>query len=54
MSDHFHKFDALGFPISIEGIATQSYDCFPSVSNRILILDLVLSAMGIEICLWLK
>jgi hypothetical protein len=27
---------------------------FPSVSNQILILDLVISAMGIEICLGLK
>jgi hypothetical protein len=51
MSDLFLEFDAFGFLISIEGIPTQSYDCFPSVSNQILILDLVISAMGIEICL---
>jgi hypothetical protein len=51
MSDHFLEFDAFDFLISIEGIPTKSYDCFPSVSNQILILDFVSSAMGIEICL---
>jgi hypothetical protein len=54
MSHHFLEFDAFGFPISIEGIPTSSYDCFPSVSNQILILDLVISVMGIEICLGLN
>jgi hypothetical protein len=54
MSDHFLKFDAFGFLISLEGIPTQSYDCFPSVSNQILILDLVIFAMSIEICLGLN
>jgi hypothetical protein len=54
MSDHFLEFDAFGFLISIEGIPTQPYDCFPPISNQILILDLVISAMGIEICLGLK
>jgi hypothetical protein len=50
MSHHFLEFDAFGFPISIKGIPTSSYDYFPSVSNMILILDLVISTMGIEIC----
>jgi hypothetical protein len=54
MSDHFLEFDAFGFLISIEGIPTSSCDCFPSGSNLILILDLVTSAMGIEICLGLN
>jgi hypothetical protein len=55
MSDHFLEFDAFDFLISIEGIPTKSYDCFPSVSNQILILDFVSSAMGIEICLgWIN
>jgi hypothetical protein len=54
MSDHFLKFDAFGFIIIIEGIPTSSYDCFPSVSNQILILDLVIPMMGIEICLGLN
>jgi hypothetical protein len=51
MSNHYFVFDAFGFLISVEGIPTSSCDCFPSVSNLILILDLVISAMGIEICL---
>jgi hypothetical protein len=51
MSTHFLEFDAFGFPTSIEGIPIQSCDCFPSVSNLILILDLVISMMGIKICL---
>jgi hypothetical protein len=50
MSDHFLEFDAFGSLISTEGIPTSSCDCFPSVSNLILILDLVISMMGIEIC----
>jgi hypothetical protein len=54
MSDYLHESDAFGFIISIEGIPTYSYDCFPSVSNRILILDLVISMMDIEICLGLN
>jgi hypothetical protein len=54
MSDLFLEFNAFGFPIPIEGIPTLSYDCFPSVSDQILILDLVISTMGIEICLGLK
>jgi hypothetical protein len=51
MSTHFLEFDAFGFPTSIEGIPIQSCDCFPYVFNLILILDLVISMMGIEICL---
>ena len=51
---NFLEFNAFGFLISLEGIPTQSYDCFPSVSNQILILDLVIFAMSIEICLELK
>jgi hypothetical protein len=47
MSNHFLEFDAFGFLISIEGIPTSSCDCFSSVSNRILILNLVISMMGI-------
>jgi hypothetical protein len=54
MSDYFLEFDAFGFLIFIEGIPTSSCDCFPSVSNQILILGLVIVAMGIEICLGLK
>jgi hypothetical protein len=50
----FLEFDAFGFLISIEGIPTKSYNCFPFVSNQILIFDLVISAMGIEICLGLN
>jgi hypothetical protein len=54
MSDYFLEFDAFGFLISIEDIPTSSRDCFPSVSNQILILGLVIVAMGIEICLGLN
>jgi hypothetical protein len=54
MSDHFLEFDAFDFPIPIEGIPTSSYDCFPFASSQILILDLVISLMGIEICLGLN
>jgi hypothetical protein len=51
----FFEFDAFGFLLSLKGIPTSSYDCFPSVSNQILILDFVISAMGIEICLdWIN
>jgi hypothetical protein len=51
MSDHFLEFGAFDFLISIEGIPTSSCDYFPFVSDLILILDLVISMMGIEICL---
>jgi hypothetical protein len=54
MSDHFLEFGAFDFLMSIEGIPISSCDCFPSVSNQILIFDLVISTMGIEICLGLK
>jgi hypothetical protein len=54
MSDQFLEFNAFGFLISIEGIPTSSCDCFPYISNLILILDLVISMMGIEICLGLN
>jgi hypothetical protein len=54
MSDHFLKFDSFGFPIPIKGIPISSCNCFPFVSNQILILDLVISTMGIEICLGRK
>jgi hypothetical protein len=51
MSDHFLEFDAFGFLISIKGVPTSSCDCFPSACSQILIIDLVISAMGIEIFL---
>jgi hypothetical protein len=54
MFDLFLEFNAFGFLVSIEGIPISSCDCFPSVSNQILILDLVTSTMGIEICLGLN
>jgi hypothetical protein len=50
----FLKFDAFGSFIFIKGIPTKSCDCFPFVSNQILILDLVIFVMGIEICLGLN
>jgi hypothetical protein len=54
MPNHFLEFHVFGFPY-----LTKAYQCnlliiFPFVSNQMLIIDLVISMMGIEICLEFK